>query len=250
MALNATEARTMLDASRLHPELVCMLVPSPFTFKVDATAQRLVRDGYLGNIVGVEVRGAAPTFADFESPVQWRQDRDLNGVNALFMGIWYESVLRWAGEATRVMARTRVVVPQRLDPDTHLPRHLTVPDHVEVVADMACGAIGHFQFSAVTGLARPSEIWLFGTEGTLWYNHADRSLHGGRRGDKELRAVEIPPEEVDEWRVEEEFVAAVRGEGTVRMTTFEDGVRYMDFTEAVALSAANGTAVAIPLLGG
>jgi len=47
--------------------------------------------------------------------------------------------------------------------------------------------------------------------------------------------------------VEEEFIKAIRGEEEVKLTTFADGVKYMEFTEAVALSAASGKAVHLPL---
>jgi hypothetical protein len=43
--------------------------------------------------------------------------------------------------------------------------------------------------------------------------------------------------------VEEEFVSAVRGKEKVSHTTFEDGVRYMEFTDAVTRSAALERAV-------
>jgi hypothetical protein len=42
--------------------------------------------------------------------------------------------------------------------------------------------------------------------------------------------------------VEEEFVNAIRGREKVSRTTFEDGVRYMEFTDAVAMSLALGRA--------
>ena len=45
------------------------------------------------------------------------------------------------------------------------------------------------------------------------------------------------------WRVEEEFVNAIRGREKVTRTGFEDGVRYMEFTDAVTRSAASGQAV-------
>jgi predicted dehydrogenase len=53
----------------------------------------------------------------------------------------------------------------------------------------------------------------------------------------------VPPEQRVGWRVEEEFVNAVRGKERVSRTTFEDGVRYMELTDAVARSAAEGRAV-------
>jgi predicted dehydrogenase len=247
MAANAVEARQMLDASRKHPDLTCMIVPSPFTLNVDAAIEQRVREGYLGEVVSIDIRGAMPGFAETGGSMLWRQNRDLSGYNILNMGIWYEALMRWVGEAARVTARTKVVVRKRLDLDTGEARQATIPDHVEVVADMAIGALAHLSFSAVTGLSRPPEVWLFGTEGTLRYEQATKVLSGGRRGDRELAPIEVPAEQQGFWRVEEEFVAAVRGQEPVRRTTFEDGVRYMDFTEAVSRSAMTGKSVPLPL---
>jgi len=249
LAMNAAEAREMLSASRAHPELTCMVVPSPFTLNVDAAIQQRVSEGYLGEIISIDLRGGAGDFPQQGGQAHWRQSRALSGYNILNMGIWYEALMRWVGEATTVMARTRVVVRQRIDPESGEPRLSTVPDHVEVIADMACGAIAHLQFSAVTGLARPPEVWLFGSEGTLRYEQNSRVLSGGRRGDKELTAITVPADQQGSWRVEEEFVNAVRGKEPVRRTTFEDGVRYMEFTEAVGRSAMTGKAIPIPLIG-
>ncbi|MDE2859988.1 MAG: hypothetical protein OXL35_00645 [Chloroflexota bacterium] len=69
----------------------------------------------------------------------------------------------------------------------------------------------------------------------------------GRRGDDGLAEIEVPVEKQQSWRVEEEFVNAIRGLEPVRLTTFEDGVAYMEFTEAVARSARTGRAVHLPL---
>ena len=49
-----------------------------------------------------------------------------------------------------------------------------------------------------------------------------------------MRLLEPPPEKRGGWRVEAEFIGAIRGEETVRLTDFASGVRYMEFTEAVA----------------
>jgi len=95
----------------------------------------------------------------------------------------------------------------------------------------------------VTALAPPSEVWIFGTEGTLRLESDARRLSGGRRGDKALSEIPIPAERRIGWRVEEEFINAIRGKEKVSRTTFEDGVRYMEFTEAVWKSAAGGQAV-------
>ena len=56
MAMNAREAAAMLEAARAHPHLVTQIVPSPMTLRVDKTIKRLIDQGYIGNILAVEVR--------------------------------------------------------------------------------------------------------------------------------------------------------------------------------------------------
>jgi predicted dehydrogenase len=112
---------------------------------------------------------------------------------------------------------------------------------------MACGAQAHLAFSVVTGLAPSGEIWLFGSEGTLHYDQKTQSLAGGRRGEKTLQPMTIPADKQGQWRVEEEFVSAIRGKEKVTHTSFEDGVKYMEFTEAVTRSVQTGQAVSLPL---
>jgi hypothetical protein len=72
-------------------------------------------------------------------------------------------------------------------------------------------------------------------------------LFGGRRGDKALQEIPIAPEKEGKWRVEEEFIGAIRGQEELRLTTFADGVKYMEFTEAVHRSLTSGEVVALPL---
>ena len=241
MAMNLREARQMLEAAQARPHLVTQIVPSPFTLKVDNTIQRLLAEGYLGDVLAIEVR-AGGTFIDRESPLHWRQDFDLSGFNTMTLGIWYEAVMRWVGEAKRVTAMGKTFVPMRRDASGNL-RAVRIPDHLEVVAEMVCGALAHFQISAVTGLVGGPEVWLFGSEGTL--RLADGKLSGGRRGDNSLTEIPIPPDEEGRWRVEEEFVNAIRGKEKIRLTTFDDGVKYMEFTEAAIRSMAEGRAIAI-----
>ena len=248
MAMSAAQAHTMLAASREHPDLVTQIVPSPFTFRVDGAVRDLLNEGYPGDILAIELRSAGGAYLEAESPLHWRQDRDLSGYNILSMGIWYEALMRWVGPATRVSAMTRVWARQRKDGDGTL-RATTIPDHVDVLCDMACGAQAHLRISAVMGLAPADGIWLYGSQGTLHWDSPTGKLYGGRRGDQALAEIHIPAEREGRWRVEEEFVGAIRGREQVRLTSFEDGVRYMDFTEAVTRSAQTGRAVPLPLAG-
>ncbi len=62
-----------------------------------------------------------------------------------------------------------------------------------------------------------------------------------------MSEIPITAERRGGWRVEEEFVNAVRGKERITRTAFDDGVRYMEFTEAVARSASRGETVRLPL---
>lgn len=49
------------------------------------------------------------------------------------------------------MAMAKTAVGLRLHPETAALTGVRVPDHVDVLAEMACGAQAHMVFSAVTG---------------------------------------------------------------------------------------------------
>ena len=246
MAMNAKEAHDMLEASLKRPDLVTQVVPSPLTLKVDATIKELIADGYLGELLSVDLVSHQGGFIDHDSPLHWRHERDLSGYNTMMMGIWCEALMRWIGPAASVLAITRVHVKSR-DGDGGKRHYMTIPDHVELLCEMASGPVAHMRFTTVTGHAPQDGVWLFGTEGTLRVDAGTQTLSGGRRGDDGLSAIDIPLEKQGDWRVEEEFVNAIRGLEPVTHTSFEDGVRYMEFTEAVAKSAQSGEKVHLPL---
>lgn len=247
MAMDSQEAQTMLEAARLKPHLITQIVPSPITFKVDASIQERVAGGYLGEVLAIEMRVTEDKFVESQGALNWRDDRDLSGYNILLLGVWYEALTRWVGPASKVMAMTKVCVRNRLDENGDL-KVVTVPDHVDIICEMACGAQAHMRFSVVTGLGPNIEVWLFGSEGTLRLEASPSlSLYGGRRGDSQLTEIHIPLEKQGSWRVEEEFINAIRGKEKVTRTPFEVGVHYMEFTEAVTRSAQMGEAVSLPL---
>ena len=316
MAANASDARAMLSASRAKPDLVTQIVPSPTTFKVDPLLQKLIGEGYLGELLSVELQSLGADFvnpsgpmhwrfdrdlsgynvlnmgiwyeamirwvgratrvmasypllqkligegylgellsvelqslgADFvnpSGPMHWRFDRDLSGYNVLNMGIWYEAMIRWVGRATRVMAMTKVNVPYRQDDDGNRVS-VTIPDHADILCELANGAQAHMRFSTAAGHSTGNEVWLYGSEGTIRVDHRF-SVYGGKRGDPGLSEIENPESMQASWRVEEEFANAIRGTETITRTPFDVGVHYMEWTEAVTRSAQTGKAVSLPL---
>ena len=245
MANDTAEAREMLAASRSHPNLVCQLVPTSGSYRIDRALQRLLADRYVGDILSAEVQMLQRGFANFDGELDWRHDPEFSGINVLNVGGTYESAMRWLGTGNRVLAQTRVHIPTRRD-EQGQSRATTIPDHVEVLYELSEGAPVHMKFSETTGLSRGNQIWIFGSEGTIHVDNEQR-IFGGRRGDQDLTELPNPREQQAAHRVEEEFINAIRGREQVTMTTFETGVRYMEWTEAVHRSAASGAVVQLPL---
>jgi predicted dehydrogenase len=250
MAMNAAEARQMLAASQQHPELVCQVVPSPFGFKAHRVVKEFIEAGNLGELREVVAIGATDVLADAESPLSWRQVHELSGLNMLTLGILHETLVRWVPDPVRVFAQLHAFVPERLDPATGLRRRVGTPDSAQVLAVLDGGARAIYHVSGVTRHGPGTQVHLYGSEATLKYEMSPRDrLFTAQRGEAELREVVVPWEKEYAWRVEAEFIGAIRGEETVEFTDFGTGVRYMEFTEAVARSAATGQPVELPLDG-
>jgi len=248
MAMNADEAHRMLEASQDHPELVCQIVPSPFGLRAHRVVKRMIDSGFLGQLREVLATAANDNLADAESPLSWRQVAELNGLNMLTLGIVHETLMRWVPHPVRVFAQVQAFVPERFDPATGMLRRVGAPDSVHALAVLENGAHAVYHVSGVARFGTGTYLQLYGSEGTIKYELAPQDrLWAARRGDGELREVEVSLAESSDWRVEAEFIAAIRGEGRIEFTDFAAGFRYMEFTEAVARSAVAGRPISLPL---
>jgi len=252
MAMNAAEAQAMLECSREHPGQVAQIVPAPHTLALDRTIMDLIGEGFVGDLIQVDARiNAGSGYPQWDAPVHWRHDRVLSGNNIMSMGIWYEALMRWVGPAATVHAVGQAVVRHRRDPSGRRVA-MTIPDHVDVTGALEQGGQLRLCVSAVIGHAEPAEVMIHGTEGTLRVgpgNVGDSGLglYGARRGKKALVQVRVPAKKIGGWRVEEEFVNAIRGKEPVTHTDLATGVRYMEWTDAVTRSLRTGETVALPL---
>jgi predicted dehydrogenase len=247
MAMNAAEARRMLEASRRHPQFVAQVVPSPFGLRGDAVVKEMLVAGEIGELREAVVLGTSDSLLDADRPIHWRQVGEFSGVNMLALGILHETLIRWAPDPIRVRAQTQTFVKQRRDAESGELQNVDTPDSVHVLTELPGGALGIYHLSGAVCHGPQNQIRLYGTKGSIIYEFApqDRLLFG-RHGEA-LTEIDVPPEKAGGWRVEEEFIAAIRGEEEVQFTDFATGVRYMEFTEAVARSARTGAAVELPL---
>jgi predicted dehydrogenase len=231
----------MLACSEEHPELITQIVPSPFAFFCTDYVRNLIDDGFLGQLRELVVIGADDGFHDVQAPLHWRQDRDISGLNVLAMGILHEAALRWAPDPTRVFAQMTTFAPDRPDGVA------TIADSVQVMTEIQGGARGLYHLSGI-GLFGPGfHLHLYGSHGTIRVDLGAGTLMIGTVGDEALHQPNIPEEQQGGWRVEDEFIGAIRGTETIRLTDFATGVKYMEFTEAVAQSAESNQPVDLPI---
>jgi predicted dehydrogenase len=255
MSMNAAEAHRMLAGARRRPDLVTQVVPSPYGLKGHEVMAELLADGFLGELREVYVVSLNAALADPAAPLSWRQDLGLSGFNMLALGIIHETLQRWAPPPVRVLAQVHAFIPTRIDPESGVRRPVGTPDSVQVLATLDNGGRAVYHLSGVTTFGQGAGITLYGAEGVLHYDLAADRIRGAsrRRGAANARLdalpeIPIPPEKAREWRVEADFVDAIRDRKPIRFTDFATGVGYMEFTEAVAHSAQRGEAVDLPLV--
>ncbi|MBL6954691.1 MAG: Gfo/Idh/MocA family oxidoreductase [Alphaproteobacteria bacterium] len=253
MALNSDEAHDMLSASRQSPRCIAQIVPAPHTLAFDQTIIEMISAGYIGDLIALDARIAVGSgFPNPSSPTHWRQDRDLSGNNIMSMGIWYEAMMRWVGPMSNVFATGQAVVSHRNDGAGRRVA-MTIPDHVDIIGKMEQGGQIRFNVSTVLGHAPAVvDVCLFGTDGTLRLHQAGGdplTLYAGKRGEDGLAPVAIDTAKKGAWRVEEEFINAIRGVEAVSHTDFTTAVKYMEWTDAVTLSLRSGQSIALPLMG-
>jgi predicted dehydrogenase len=86
------------------------------------------------------------------------------------------------------------------------------------------------------------EFRLNGSKGALRFDAFQKQLLFSEAGSSQETKITIARGQSRGWQVEADFVKSIRAHTPVELTTFEQGVRYMTFTEMVAQSLANESA--------
>ena len=235
MAMDYSEAREMYEAALVSGK-VAALCPAPFGLSVDRSIARLLQDEGLGDVHLVRVQGLSPANIDPKAPMHWRKDHRLSGLNMLTLGLYIEVIHRWFGWTRTVTAQTQIFTPWRRDATDDLTE-VRIPDQLLFNADMDRGVVVQYIISGMVANGRDT-IEIHGTKASLLYDVGEDRLYTLQPGESP-KPVEIAPEDaydVKQWRVEQDFVDAIRL-GTPYRPNFEDGLRYMQVIQAVHDSA-------------
>ena len=216
---------------------------------MDRTIADTIAGGAIGNVIAVDLCVSIGDYPNPDAPLHWRQSRDFSGNNIMALGIWYEQMARWVGHAASAFAVGQVVVKHRRD-EAGARVAITIPDHVDVTGQLQQGG-RHRRCSrrGIGHLPNKTEAWIFGDKGTLAFitpNDGEAYLRLGKKGGA-MGALVIDPAKGGDWRVEEEFINAVRGREGVPHTDFVTAAKYMEWTDAVTLSMRERREVQLPL---
>ena len=238
MARNLSEALQMLEASRAT-DLVTSLYAAGFGLKGDRVMRRLIHDeAFIGDILEVRVTSLIPAISE---PGAWQVDPEVVGVNTMMLGILAEVLYRWIEPAISVTAATG--------------EELTaVPQSLSIAAELQGGATASFHVSFRVPRGPGSSVEIYGNRGVLDYKLLvekpgglveDEELAGMTEGETEMHPIEMPVEEQRDRTMDAEFIEAIRN-GTPVSPDFAEGVRYMEFCEAVAQSVYEGRTISMP----
>ncbi|RJP31363.1 MAG: gfo/Idh/MocA family oxidoreductase [Candidatus Omnitrophota bacterium] len=245
MAMNLAEACEMLDASE-RSNCVAMLCPPPMGLAGDTIMQELMKgDPFLGTIYSIHLRAMSGVYIDPHSPISWRQREDLSGVNTLTVGIYAEVIHRWFGYAKTVTAQAKTFIPERPTTNGEL-MPVTRPDLVFALCEMENGALLRCEWSGLTAPPPASTLEVYGSKGAVRYNFDMDEIQISRKG-QPWEKIEIAPNLINEWRVEQDFIDAICTGRKVH-PDFHDGMKYMEFTEAIFRSAETGKQIVFPFL--
>ena len=200
MALDLTEAKEMLTASRRYPELVTMLCPPPHGMRGDLLVQKLLAEKILGHPHYLRLQSLNSAFLDPDGPAHWRQRIEMSGLSTLTLGIYAEVLQHWFGDITGVFARGRILQPMR--------QGYGVKILIGCRSFALCQRDGrNARLAASTRIPRRSlEVY-----GGPW--DADLRLWCGgvhASGSVIVRVAELTPDLETNWQVEDDFIAAVK----------------------------------------
>lgn len=253
MAASLAEAQQMLEASRKASHLTTMVVPSPFGLQYGPYLDEMVSCRFLGDLREMVVIGANEAFWDYTQPMHPRQDRRLSGINVLSLGILHETACRYAPATTKVFAQSKIFEPKRPIINSVEWDQVTVPDSLQVVSQLEGGGRGLYHISSIALFGPGHHVHLYGSEGTIKMSFEPgppyrETVWMGRIGGEEITKLELAPEKLGQWNVEQEFVGAIQGQNEVKLNSFETALEGIRFTAAVDRSAELGQTVELSSL--
>lgn len=259
-AMNADEARRMLDCAEAHGRIHMIdheLRFNPSRRRVKA----LIDQGHIGEIRHVDIINIGNGWGDPASrPLNdWWSSSEQGGGRLGANGSHQVDLLRWwLGEPKATSGQALTMVPNRVDPKSGEPFFATADDVTHFTLEMPKGVLASVFISGVARHALENATRIVGSEGTITISQADERLMVARAGQPfEDMSIEDPNESLPGvnkgvWSVSvvglvRELVAAIAEKRQPRHgATFHDGWRNQLVLDAVLRSSRERRWIDVP----
>jgi predicted dehydrogenase len=249
-AMNASEARAMLDAAtaagRLH------MIDHELRFNPNrARIAEMIAQGDLGEIRHVNITNIGASWADPASrPIgDWWSDASQGGGRLGANGSHQVDMVRWwLGDVAWVTGAAPVMVPDRRDKVSGAPWQATADDVAWFGLEMERGALVQVFMSGVAAHNMGNHTQVFGSKGTITLSNDDEKLWFAKAGQGFEEITEPDPNAAlpglnkGIWNVSVVAVlrelcgAIAEGRALRRGATFADGLANQRVLDAVRVS--------------
>lgn len=249
-AMNAGEARDMLDAARAAGRL--HMIDHELRFNPNRMrVAEAIAQGDLGEIRHVNITNIGASWNDPASRPKgdWWSDAAQGGGRLGANGSHQVDMVRWwLGEPAAVVGQALTVVPDRRCKHTGDRWTATADDLSHFTLEMRCGALANVFMSGVAAANMGNETQIFGSKGTITLSNSDERLYFAKgTGSFEEITVDDPDARLAGlnkgiWNVSvlgalRELTAAIAQERELsRGATFVDGLRNQMVLDAVVAS--------------
>ncbi len=225
---NAAQARELTATAAAHPKLVTLVYPAggaAYFLREDAMMRHLLDDGYVGTVLQVAHYWYSPFFG---------------------LGSMFEVGNRWFGRHTRILGYRRSYAVQGATVAGRAGRGEVRPETNIAMAELASGALITYQHSTVAGASARPRWEIIGSDGYVvaYAGTGDTaaSFFGAQRGSSALEPLTIPSAHRGGIKVEDDFIAAIRGERVPAraIPRFEDAMQLLRFGEVWRESTEKG----------
>jgi predicted dehydrogenase len=243
MCMDWSESEAMVAAARSRPDLVTMICPPPHRMPWEPFIRNRIENDDLGEIREVRLASLNAANADPDK-LTWREQVEYSGLQILQAGIWAETLNAWLGEYRWLQAALATPLDLKTDEDGQT-YPVRIPQIVMVTGELDIGAAACEHHSGLSLHESANFVSIHGAKATLRVD-AMQSIRFAEAGD-DLQPVEVPEDEQRRWRVERDFIEAVRNTGRGEPWSvdpdFTAGQRYMRKVQAIHDAARQGRAV-------
>ena len=244
MSTTLPESQRMLETAASHPELVNMLCPPPHRMPWEAFLLEALASEQFGTPLHVRV---TCSNGSCYGPLIFRDLVEFSGQQAMFVGIWAETINTFFGEYEELTADFSIPNQTKED-ENGKPVEMKIPQVVNISGTLRSGINISEYHCGIAKHENLNQFELITDQGTLRLK-AMTSLEWSESG-KDFEPVEVPENQVRDWMVESDFIQAIRlalkgatpDERPVS-PDFAEGLKYMKKMAAIHLSANEGRRV-------